>query len=92
MIVRALKGLGDLIPLSVVHWFMGDQGWTFQAGEGVVPTVNMVHIKGHYYQSHTMINPTGVVPVGPEINLLAPHDREHLGGLPNPADRSHQSN
>lgn len=51
----------------------------------------MAHIKPHYDQSHTMIKPTGVVPVGPEINLLAPHDREHPGGLPNPADRSHRS-
>ncbi|WP_396113780.1 glutathione S-transferase family protein [Cyanobium sp. Cruz-8H5] len=58
---------------------------------GVAPTVNMTHIKRHDDQSHTMINPTGVVPVGPEINLLAPHDREHLGGLPNPADRSHRN-
>lgn len=34
---------------------------------GVVGTVNMQHIKGHYYQSHRTINPTGIVPLGPEI-------------------------
>jgi putative glutathione S-transferase len=28
--------------------------------------VNFVHIKGHYYQSHRTINPTGIVPLGPE--------------------------
>ena len=37
---------------------------------GVAETVNLVHIKGHYYQSHRMINPTGIVPLGPEIKLL----------------------
>ncbi len=58
---------------------------------GVAPTVNMAHIKRHYYQSHTMINPTGVVPVGPEIHLLAPHGRESLGAAPEAADPSHQS-
>lgn len=37
MILRKLKGLEDLIDVSVVNWFMGDQGWTFQDGPGVVP-------------------------------------------------------
>ncbi|MBE9153797.1 glutathione S-transferase family protein [Cyanobium sp. LEGE 06113] len=40
LIVRALKGLETLIPVSVVHWFMGDQGWTFNPGEGVVGDPN----------------------------------------------------
>ncbi|MFS2327196.1 glutathione S-transferase family protein [Brucella sp. H1_1004] len=42
---------------------------------GVAETVNMEHIKGHYYRSHKTINPTGVVPLGPEIDFAAPHDR-----------------
>jgi putative glutathione S-transferase len=42
---------------------------------GVAPTVNLDHIKRHYYYSHRMINPTGVVPLGPELDLDAPHDR-----------------
>lgn len=42
---------------------------------GVADTVNMKHIKAHYYRSHATINPTGVVPVGPELNLDAPHGR-----------------
>ncbi|SUA68527.1 glutathione S-transferase family protein [Oligella urethralis] len=37
LIVRALKGLEDMISLSVVHWHMGDQSWGFQEGEGVIP-------------------------------------------------------
>lgn len=46
--------------------------------EGVAATVDLEHIKGHYYQSHDMINPTGVVPMGPVLDLDAPHGRGHL--------------
>jgi putative glutathione S-transferase len=42
---------------------------------GVRETVSFEHIKRHYYGSHRMINPTGVVPVGPELDLDRPHDR-----------------
>ncbi|MBT1156645.1 glutathione S-transferase family protein [Aminobacter anthyllidis] len=45
---------------------------------GVAETVNMLHIKAHYYGSHTGINPTGIVPVGPEMALDAPHNRGKL--------------
>lgn len=45
---------------------------------GVAETVNMLHIKAHYYGSHTGINPTGIVPVGPELDLDAPHNRVKL--------------
>ncbi|MYA88404.1 MAG: glutathione S-transferase family protein, partial [Boseongicola sp. SB0662_bin_57] len=34
LIFRALKGLEDMIPVSIVHWFMGDQGWTFTPEDG----------------------------------------------------------
>ena len=37
LIFRQLKGLADLIDVSVVHWLMAEQGWTFADGEGVVP-------------------------------------------------------
>ena len=43
--------------------------------EGVANTVHMDHIKGHYYESHDMVNPTGVVPMGPELDYSAPHGR-----------------
>ena len=43
---------------------------------GIAETVNFHHIKGHYYQSHSTINPTGVVPMGPEIDFLEPHGRD----------------
>ena len=37
LILRALKGLEDLVPVSVVHWRMLEHGWTFEAGPGVTP-------------------------------------------------------
>ena len=37
MIFRALKGLEDVISVSVVHWIMAENGWNFADGEGVVP-------------------------------------------------------
>ena len=45
---------------------------------GVAETVDMIHIKGHYYRSHLMINPTGVVPVGPAIDFNLAHNRQQL--------------
>ncbi|MGB2295704.1 MAG: glutathione S-transferase family protein [Candidatus Puniceispirillum sp.] len=45
----------------------------------VAATVNMQHIKDHYYASHETINPTRIVPVGPDIDYDLPHDRAHLG-------------
>ncbi|CAM2063859.1 Glutathione S-transferase family protein [Sulfidibacter corallicola] len=46
---------------------------------GVAETVDFWHIKQHYYYSHETINPTRVVPKGPELNLDAHHDRTRFG-------------
>lgn len=46
---------------------------------GVSGTVNLEHIKRHYYASHRSINPTGIVPVGPVLDFAAPHNREWFG-------------
>ena len=46
---------------------------------GIAETVNIDHIKRHYYMTHPQINPTGVVPKGPELDLEAPHGREGVG-------------
>ncbi|MDM7858312.1 glutathione S-transferase family protein [Thiopseudomonas acetoxidans] len=43
---------------------------------GVAETVNMQHIKEHYYRSHSTINPSGVVPAGPVLDLTRPHGRQ----------------
>lgn len=43
---------------------------------GIAETVNMDHIKYHYFASHRSINPTGIVPKGPDIDFMQPHGRE----------------
>ncbi|KJE36682.1 glutathionyl-hydroquinone reductase YqjG [Thalassospira sp. HJ] len=45
---------------------------------GIKETVFIDHIKGHYYESHPTINPSGVVPLGPVMDLEEPHGREKL--------------
>ncbi|WP_076537564.1 glutathione S-transferase family protein [Shewanella sp. UCD-KL21] len=45
---------------------------------GIADTVNFEHIKQHYYFSHQQINPTQIVPVGPEIDYNSPHNRASL--------------
>jgi putative glutathione S-transferase len=47
---------------------------------GVADTVNIDHIKRHYYGSHRTINPTGIVPGGPLLDFRAPHNRGRAGG------------
>ena len=42
---------------------------------GVAATCDFAHIKRHYYFSHSSINPTGVVPLGPEQDFSLPHGR-----------------
>ncbi|MDF4252236.1 glutathione S-transferase C-terminal domain-containing protein [Streptomyces sp. WMMB303] len=50
---------------------------------GFGDTVDFDHIKRHYYVVHTGINPTSIVPAGPDLSgWLTPHHREQLGGRP----------
>lgn len=42
---------------------------------GVAETVSLDHIKRHYYGSHRNVNPTGIVPIGPQLDFSQPHDR-----------------
>jgi putative glutathione S-transferase len=44
----------------------------------IAPTIHLDHIARHYYQSHTQINPTGIVPIGPALDFAAPHGRDRL--------------
>lgn len=46
---------------------------------GIAETVNFDHIKRHYYLSHRHINPVGIVPKGPELQLNDAHHREQIG-------------
>jgi putative glutathione S-transferase len=45
---------------------------------GIAETVNFDHIKRHYYMTHTEINPTRIVPIGPALDLRQPHGRERF--------------
>ncbi|MEP6698337.1 MAG: glutathione S-transferase family protein [Verrucomicrobiota bacterium] len=45
---------------------------------GIADTVSFDHIKRHYYVTHTGINPTGIVPLGPALDLTQPHGREKI--------------
>lgn len=50
---------------------------------GIGDTVNFDHIKQHYYRTHPNINPTGIVPAGPDTSEWeSPHGRAELGGRP----------
>ncbi len=46
---------------------------------GFGETVNFDHIKRHYYMTHDQLNPTRIVPKGPMVDWMAPHDRDRLG-------------
>jgi putative glutathione S-transferase len=45
---------------------------------GIAATVKLDHIKSHYYASHRSINPTGIIPLGPELDFSLPHTRDRL--------------
>ncbi len=45
---------------------------------GIAQTVNMDHIKYHYFASHRSINPTGIVPKGPDLDFMQVHGRESI--------------
>lgn len=50
---------------------------------GFGDTVDFGQIKSHYYEVHRNLNPSGIVPRGPDLSgWLTAHGREHLGGRP----------
>ncbi len=46
---------------------------------GVAETFRLDHVKLHYYRSHASVNPTQIVPLGPQVDYAAPHDRNRFG-------------
>jgi len=46
---------------------------------GIAETVDIEYNKAHYFGSHDTVNPTLIVPIGPELDFMAPHEREQLG-------------
>ena len=63
LIFRTLKGLEKMISLSVVHWLMGSQGWTFAPGEGVIPDPLFEAAVLHEIYTHANPSYTGRVTV-----------------------------
>ncbi len=55
MIFRALKGLEDKISVSIVNWFMGEDGWTFDEADGVI--ADPINDAAFMYQIYTAANP-----------------------------------
>ncbi len=49
---------------------------------GVAETVDMSHIKEHYYTTHPDVTPSGIIARGPDLEFSAPHDRDELAGGP----------
>ncbi|NQV20475.1 MAG: glutathione S-transferase family protein [Rhodospirillales bacterium] len=45
---------------------------------GIADTIRMEHVRGHYYRSHESINPSRIVPIGPDVDFTQPHGRETL--------------
>ncbi|MBC3208628.1 glutathione S-transferase family protein [Pseudomonas sp. SWRI111] len=68
-----LRRIADYPNLS--NWLREMYQWP-----GIAETVDFQHIKHHYYGSHKTINPTGVVPKGPEQDFTVAHDRARLSG------------
>ena len=68
-----LRRIADYPNLS--NWLRELYQWP-----GIAETVDFQHIKNHYYGSHKTINPTGVVPKGPEQDFSVAHDRARLAG------------
>ncbi|MBB4657683.1 glutathione S-transferase family protein [Parvularcula dongshanensis] len=64
LILRALKGIEEMLPISVTHWLMRDQGWTFHEGPGVIPDP-MGHetLHGIYQHADPKVNGKATVPV-----------------------------
>lgn len=63
LILRSLKGLQDAISISVVHWLMGDEGWTFEDGPGVIPDTVLGATRLHRIYAAAAADYTGRVTV-----------------------------
>ncbi|MFN3725479.1 MAG: glutathione S-transferase family protein [Allosphingosinicella sp.] len=55
LIMRALKGLEDMISVSATHWLMAENGWTFAPGPGVIP--DPIHHADYLYQVYLAAEP-----------------------------------
>ncbi len=65
LIFRKIKGLEKIISLSVVHWHMAEEGWTFEDGEGVIadPIFNASYLREVYLKANNTYSGRVTVPV-----------------------------
>jgi len=65
LIFRKIKGLEKIISLSVVHWHMAEDGWTFVEGEGVIadPNLNANYLRDIYLKANNIYSGRVTVPV-----------------------------
>lgn len=65
LIARVLKGLESIVSISVTHWLMAEQGWTFTPGEGVIPDplFNSRYLHEIYSRADPQYNGRATVPV-----------------------------
>lgn len=68
--------MGKLVDLED-HWPYARELYQLP---GVQKTCVMDHVKAHYYRSHEDLDPARSVPVGPDVDWSATHDRDDLGG------------
>lgn len=84
LILRRLKGLDGHFKCNRRRIVDYEHLWPYLRDlyqvPGVAETVHFDHIRNHYYQSHEQLNPTRIVPVGPDIDFSAPHGRGALAG------------
>ena len=82
VIFRKLKGLEEAVGMTIVDPIREENGWAFRDPSGKispgVPFESTDHIKRHYYMTHTQINPTRIVPIGPLLDLTKPHGRDKI--------------
>lgn len=81
-IYRKLKGLEDMISISVVHAFMGENGWTFAPGEGVVsdPIINATNLHEIYTVAQADYTGRVTVPVlwDKETNTIVSNESSEI--------------
>lgn len=65
MIARVLKGLESIVSISITHWLMAEQGWTFTPGEGVIPDplFNSRYLHEIYSRADSQYNGRATVPI-----------------------------
>ena len=74
--VQVIQEMGKVAKQLTV--FLLEPNWCTPLGNGPMTKERMDFIKSHYYRSHPNINPTRIVPIGPALDYLAPHNRDRL--------------